>query len=383
MTFCFYCGRIGHSDRACEFKKLDVQRKITRAGQFGDWLRGNFVNFSDSREYRSSSQGNTIGQTTESSKAKEIVPQRGSLVGSRSPIQQVNRLGSIGGVNNNTDKECGELELLGNNQEAPEDHVQDLQGNKGSSSPHMEMDGTPMLVLESPNMVEVIVNQDATNPSLSTKKKTFVRIARTKHAEGSPTSPEGQESGMGPSQEGILLKRKEPEGVSEVATYFGEQERQGVGGVLGSTSATVSSSTDAMQQGQAWNEGGEEDTTPDRRRRSSKVARQAGAGRPQPRTGVASSNIIPRSPVPAREAQHQSASPSGRGPKHLQGEKITYLKEKIDDFEGVETDLKASVKDMRRVLGERDEMLNFMSKGGCEATVTATSVVEKAMVAWN
>ncbi|GER47628.1 benzoyl-CoA reductase/2-hydroxyglutaryl-CoAdehydratase subunit [Striga asiatica] len=101
------------------------------------------------------------------------------------------------------------------------------------------------------------------------------------------------------------------------------------------------------------------------------------------RAGVTSSNIIPRSPVPACEAQHQPASSSGRGPKHLPGEKITYLKEKIDDFEGVETDLKASVKDMRRVLDKRDEMLNFMSKGGCEATATATSVVGKVMVAWN
>ncbi|GER26060.1 thymidylate synthase [Striga asiatica] len=80
-----------------------------------------------------------------------------------------------------------------------------------------------------------------------------------------------------------------------------------------------------------------------------------------------------RRPHRRGQQQHHPAKP---GPS-------PYLKEKIDDFEGVETDLKASIKDLRRVLDERGEMLNFMSKGGCEAATTATSVVGKAMVAWN
>ncbi|GER26767.1 ribonuclease P protein subunit P38-related [Striga asiatica] len=47
-------------------------------------------------------------------------------------------------------------------------------------------------------------------------------------------------------------------------------------------------------------------------------------------------------------------------------EEIAYLKGKIEEFEGVEADLKARVEDLRREVGERDEMLNFMSRGGCE-----------------
>ncbi|CAA0838268.1 Ribonuclease P protein subunit P38-related [Striga hermonthica] len=49
------------------------------------------------------------------------------------------------------------------------------------------------------------------------------------------------------------------------------------------------------------------------------------------------------------------------------GEEIAYLKGKIEEFEGLEADLKARVEDLRREVGERDEMLNFMSRGGCEA----------------
>ncbi|CAA0838266.1 Ribonuclease P protein subunit P38-related [Striga hermonthica] len=44
------------------------------------------------------------------------------------------------------------------------------------------------------------------------------------------------------------------------------------------------------------------------------------------------------------------------------GEEIAYLKGKIEEFEGLEADLKARVEDLRREVGERDEMLNFMSR---------------------
>ncbi|KAL9167737.1 hypothetical protein ABFS82_05G116600 [Erythranthe guttata] len=47
-------------------------------------------------------------------------------------------------------------------------------------------------------------------------------------------------------------------------------------------------------------------------------------------------------------------------------EEIAYLKSKFEDFEGVEADLKASIEDLKRDVGERDEMLNFISRSNCE-----------------
>lgn len=47
-------------------------------------------------------------------------------------------------------------------------------------------------------------------------------------------------------------------------------------------------------------------------------------------------------------------------------EEIAYLKSKVEDFEGVEAELKASIEDLKREISERDEMLNFMSRGNCE-----------------
>ncbi|KAK6117037.1 hypothetical protein DH2020_049281 [Rehmannia glutinosa] len=47
-------------------------------------------------------------------------------------------------------------------------------------------------------------------------------------------------------------------------------------------------------------------------------------------------------------------------------EEIAYLKGKVEDFEGVEADLKANIEDLKREISERDEMLNFMSRGSCE-----------------
>lgn len=36
---CFYCGRLGHSERSCEHKWLDAANSCIFEGQFGDWLR--------------------------------------------------------------------------------------------------------------------------------------------------------------------------------------------------------------------------------------------------------------------------------------------------------------------------------------------------------
>ncbi|KAG8382055.1 hypothetical protein BUALT_Bualt05G0036700 [Buddleja alternifolia] len=47
-------------------------------------------------------------------------------------------------------------------------------------------------------------------------------------------------------------------------------------------------------------------------------------------------------------------------------EELAYLKGKFEDFEGVEAELKGNIEDLKRDVSERDEMLNFMSRGGFE-----------------
>ncbi|CAA0824475.1 Unknown protein [Striga hermonthica] len=70
LTFCFYCGRIGHNDRICVVKKVDVQKNMLKSGQYGEWLRGSPGMFSEFRERRSSSPSSPSGERvrTESSK---------------------------------------------------------------------------------------------------------------------------------------------------------------------------------------------------------------------------------------------------------------------------------------------------------------------------
>lgn len=49
-------------------------------------------------------------------------------------------------------------------------------------------------------------------------------------------------------------------------------------------------------------------------------------------------------------------------------DEIAYLKTKLEDFDGVEAEFKASIQDLKREISERDEMLNFMSRNNnnCE-----------------
>ncbi|XP_047975976.1 uncharacterized protein LOC125218366 [Salvia hispanica] len=48
-------------------------------------------------------------------------------------------------------------------------------------------------------------------------------------------------------------------------------------------------------------------------------------------------------------------------------EEIAFLKSKVEDFEGVEADFKASIEDLKREVSEREEMLSFMSRSNCES----------------
>lgn len=39
-TFCYYCGRIGYSDRMSQIRREDPRKNELREGQFGEWLKG-------------------------------------------------------------------------------------------------------------------------------------------------------------------------------------------------------------------------------------------------------------------------------------------------------------------------------------------------------
>lgn len=39
-SFCYYCGRIGHSDRLCAKRGEDLRKRELNEGQYGDWLKG-------------------------------------------------------------------------------------------------------------------------------------------------------------------------------------------------------------------------------------------------------------------------------------------------------------------------------------------------------
>ncbi|GER38816.1 RNA-directed DNA polymerase (reversetranscriptase)-related family protein [Striga asiatica] len=68
LTFCFYCGRVGHNDRGCDLKKADIHNSSLSLGQYGEWLRGSYGGMFEPKEKRSSSPINPQ-QNSESSKA--------------------------------------------------------------------------------------------------------------------------------------------------------------------------------------------------------------------------------------------------------------------------------------------------------------------------
>ncbi|CAA0825772.1 Unknown protein, partial [Striga hermonthica] len=68
QTFCFYCGRIGHSERSCDKKKDDIVRNALKPGQFGEWLRASFGGLQGLRNKdslgSSSPKTNTVSETS-------------------------------------------------------------------------------------------------------------------------------------------------------------------------------------------------------------------------------------------------------------------------------------------------------------------------------
>lgn len=41
--FCYYCGKVGHSERLCQGRKSDAITGKVLEGQYGDWLKADSV----------------------------------------------------------------------------------------------------------------------------------------------------------------------------------------------------------------------------------------------------------------------------------------------------------------------------------------------------
>lgn len=41
--FCYYCGKVGHSERLCQGRKSDVITGKLLEGQYGDWMKADSV----------------------------------------------------------------------------------------------------------------------------------------------------------------------------------------------------------------------------------------------------------------------------------------------------------------------------------------------------
>lgn len=62
-TFCFYCGTIGHSEKACDMKMDDSRKDQVREGQYGSWLRASQVKGGKRGESTIATARNEVGRT--------------------------------------------------------------------------------------------------------------------------------------------------------------------------------------------------------------------------------------------------------------------------------------------------------------------------------
>ncbi|GER26493.1 gag-pol polyprotein, partial [Striga asiatica] len=206
LTFCFYCGKIGHNERQCESKREDLHRNVLRTWQFGEWLRGSYGGTSDPKERNSSTpppakitSDPSIAKTAEivgsnPSEKREILASSSSL-----PITPI--------VNESKDKGkkpvvCSE----GSGKESPH-QVKVVDDSRPDNavlvSDKMDLDSAKLPVLDSGNFINIPIQQDKSPPSCAKKPKTFTRLARNK-----PVSKEAQTSE--PVISPMILKRKLP-----------------------------------------------------------------------------------------------------------------------------------------------------------------------------
>ncbi|CAA0830826.1 Unknown protein, partial [Striga hermonthica] len=81
QTFCFYCGKLGHSDKNCEIKSGDVKNNEVNIGQYEEWLRARIVSSGHSRSPSSLNQGSQSSEKDKLTRSNQLVAR--SEVGER------------------------------------------------------------------------------------------------------------------------------------------------------------------------------------------------------------------------------------------------------------------------------------------------------------
>ncbi|GER56436.1 protein translocase subunit SecA 1, partial [Striga asiatica] len=211
LTFCFYCGCIGHHDRICEVKKSDIKRKL-KSGQFREWLRGSFGGFSEPRERNSSSPLSERAKL-ESSKARATVGgemQPRVTPGIIEPQQFAEPV--MGGSDKSKGVEEGSksLEVVSSNNELESSKGKDMGDKKLASSSLVPMDlnGSKAQELDFSNLVNVPVGQIQQQVPAPKSQKSFVRITKSKIVESKNNTSDKQIAFCEPQSDKANLKWK-------------------------------------------------------------------------------------------------------------------------------------------------------------------------------
>ncbi|CAA0814576.1 Unknown protein, partial [Striga hermonthica] len=210
QTFCFYCGMIGHSDKQCEIKKLDVQRDVFRAGQFGEWLRGISGGSNEQREMRASSpvRNREISNSN-------ITPQAEKRV-SPEESQQVNNVGLSHADYIPKESEIGD-------RTEPDQSIQGINhlsqvGNEcaGYSSQQMvtrmdlDVENTPERSSGKLVNVPVVFQQDHHKTALIRQTKLLTRITKST-SKGGKTKPGGRDVREENNQDNVVGSKRKGE----------------------------------------------------------------------------------------------------------------------------------------------------------------------------
>ncbi|CAA0832633.1 Unknown protein [Striga hermonthica] len=193
LHFCFYCGRIGHSDRVCDTMKSDIQRNVFKNGQYGDWLRAPGGGFGIYRETRSpSSQG--VQSNSES-------PQATIRGGGEPSLGKASNLGteSVGEglvevvVESIIPPKPIQKEVCGSGVVSERVETQPLSLETNPVMP-MDLDSSKGDKLDINNLIDVIVQSEQHDNIGVKTPKSFVRVTRSKKSRAKVKSVEGVKS---------------------------------------------------------------------------------------------------------------------------------------------------------------------------------------------
>ncbi|CAA0823263.1 Unknown protein [Striga hermonthica] len=180
LTFCFYCGRIGHNERTCSFKKDDILGKKFRTGQFGEWLRCPFFSHNIAIDKKSSSGANR-NPNSESSKDKFC----GTTAEEPNDLENQEGTGSeqnlLDLVEDNPSQSIVEVSNLAIIKNADNPQVcAESPKEKEAHIESMDLDMAKNQDLDLGNLVNVPIAQSFVTSSSKKPKLSFTRITRSK-----------------------------------------------------------------------------------------------------------------------------------------------------------------------------------------------------------